>query len=72
MRHRLVLHGMFPPELPNVTMRGSRHRYFEHQRHSKALEVRHSLRVSVVSAYTAHLTEDLMLQTSQIASRNLI
>ena len=40
MRYRLLQHGMFPPELPNITTSwSSRHRYFEHQRHSKALEV---------------------------------
>ncbi len=38
MRQRLMLQGMFPPELPAVPTR-TRHFYFEHQRHQKALEV---------------------------------
>ena len=38
MRQRLMLHGMFPPERPAVPKR-TRHFYFEHQKHQKALEV---------------------------------
>ncbi len=38
MRQRLMLHGMFPPEIPDVPMR-TRRFYFEHQKHQKALEV---------------------------------
>lgn len=39
MRQRLMLHGMFPPEQPAVPKR-TRHFYFEHQKHQKALEWR--------------------------------
>ena len=38
MRYRLLQHNMFPPELPSVPKR-SRHFYFEHRPHEKALEV---------------------------------
>lgn len=38
MRFRLMQHGMFPPEVPDVPKKSKRF-YFEHQRHRKALEV---------------------------------
>lgn len=39
MRHRLLQHSMFPPELPAVPKKTRRY-YFEHQKHEKALEWR--------------------------------
>ncbi len=66
MRQRLMLHGMFPPELPAVPTR-TRRFYFEHQKHQKALEVLSymSYGISSMSQVSICVAQGLMVDIKQ-------